>query len=631
MKRKKHKMSNLNGNQQIPEIQYPVNQINIASIRFTDNPLDEFQKLYFNQIWNGNQSLDLDVKEQLYKSSNTGLTVKPNVIPKSKRKTSTDKKIEILKCFEYEVPKLKSCNDESTPSTPIFNGPTERKTYKPSNVSNDRDLNRNSAQCILWEYRSGYVFFTGIWKTYQDVIAGKMGFPQYNDNQVNRLIHDTFKLELEYVTSNSTIEYGKHKTHIGEGMLSGVKRRKVAISPQNSRSVTNTNYNYDDSGFIKTLDYSKYKDFQWNKVPLDLRNSILQSFKNHLVSELGNKWEDVKDVTLDDFTKRVRGGYIKIQGTWLPMQIARMLCNWFCFPIRYLLVPIFGPKFPEDCENCYNEYHRPINLTTNRIQSPVTFVNRPVASSINNHTGHQRNMHNTDNKLFCIDNSLISFNSSNNNSQMKFIDNNSQMKFIDINSRQMFSTEAFQPIQQYVEINNSTSQRQRGINDTDFSNRLPPLKYVLNSKKESVSHNMYPVQNYERRSISNIMVPFPVNHQALPSFINNMEVPIVSNRLPYGCLIDTEIVPSSTNVRRAVSANGFQNYSQNPNNGENIQQSIIPQMHAPVYIQGNLAYPVVYMPASQIPTPNIRNNERPRSRGEAALPVKFNGNANNPP
>ncbi|ODV76632.1 DNA-binding domain of Mlu1-box binding protein MBP1, partial [Suhomyces tanzawaensis NRRL Y-17324] len=42
------------------------------------------------------------------------------------------------------------------------------------------------------------------------------------------------------------------------------------------------------------------------------------------------------------YIKRIRGGFLKIQGTWLPFNLCRVLARRFCYYIRYELIPIFG-------------------------------------------------------------------------------------------------------------------------------------------------------------------------------------------------------------------------------------------------------------------------------------------------
>lgn len=49
------------------------------------------------------------------------------------------------------------------------------------------------------------------------------------------------------------------------------------------------------------------------------------------------------------YIKRIRGGFLKIQGTWLPFNLCKVLARRFCYHIRYELVPIFGPDFPDYC------------------------------------------------------------------------------------------------------------------------------------------------------------------------------------------------------------------------------------------------------------------------------------------
>ncbi|KAH9169592.1 hypothetical protein EDB89DRAFT_2196979 [Lactarius sanguifluus] len=47
--------------------------------------------------------------------------------------------------------------------------------------------------------------------------------------------------------------------------------------------------------------------------------------------------------------RRVRGGYLKIQGTWMPYEVALRLSRRVAWPIRHDLVPLFGPTFPTTC------------------------------------------------------------------------------------------------------------------------------------------------------------------------------------------------------------------------------------------------------------------------------------------
>jgi len=47
--------------------------------------------------------------------------------------------------------------------------------------------------------------------------------------------------------------------------------------------------------------------------------------------------------------RRVRGGYLKIQGTWMPYEVALRLSRRVAYNIREDLIPLFGPTFPTTC------------------------------------------------------------------------------------------------------------------------------------------------------------------------------------------------------------------------------------------------------------------------------------------
>ncbi|KAH9818018.1 hypothetical protein DFH28DRAFT_1081063 [Melampsora americana] len=55
------------------------------------------------------------------------------------------------------------------------------------------------------------------------------------------------------------------------------------------------------------------------------------------------------DPTIAPYLRKVRGGYLKIQGTWLPFDTARTLARRVAWQVRYDLIPLFGPEFPDTC------------------------------------------------------------------------------------------------------------------------------------------------------------------------------------------------------------------------------------------------------------------------------------------
>ncbi|KAF7311832.1 HTH APSES-type domain-containing protein [Mycena indigotica] len=69
---------------------------------------------------------------------------------------------------------------------------------------------------------------------------------------------------------------------------------------------------------------------------------------------LGNSKADIVKMVdsqpeLARVIRRVRGGYLKIQGTWMPFEVALRLARRVAWNIREDLVPLFGPTFPSTC------------------------------------------------------------------------------------------------------------------------------------------------------------------------------------------------------------------------------------------------------------------------------------------
>ncbi|KAG2178413.1 hypothetical protein INT44_001565 [Umbelopsis vinacea] len=75
---------------------------------------------------------------------------------------------------------------------------------------------------------------------------------------------------------------------------------------------------------------------------------------------LGNSKADIVkmvDSNPDLKVKKIRGGFLKIQGTWIPYEFAYTLCRRTAWNVRKELVPIFGPRFPmEALDTSHPEY-----------------------------------------------------------------------------------------------------------------------------------------------------------------------------------------------------------------------------------------------------------------------------------
>ncbi|KAI7876305.1 transcription regulator HTH, apses-type DNA-binding domain-containing protein [Mucor mucedo] len=64
---------------------------------------------------------------------------------------------------------------------------------------------------------------------------------------------------------------------------------------------------------------------------------------------LGNSKSDIVkmvDSNPELGTRKIRGGFLRIQGTWIPYDYAHLLCKRTAWHIRKELVPIFGQQFP---------------------------------------------------------------------------------------------------------------------------------------------------------------------------------------------------------------------------------------------------------------------------------------------
>ncbi|GMG55975.1 unnamed protein product [Ambrosiozyma monospora] len=70
-------------------------------------------------------------------------------------------------------------------------------------------------------------------------------------------------------------------------------------------------------------------------------------------------------ILLEFEVRRVRGGFLKIQGTWIPYAIAKQLASKFCYKIRYALIPLFGEDFVHLCLKPYEKGFGLLRLKVN--------------------------------------------------------------------------------------------------------------------------------------------------------------------------------------------------------------------------------------------------------------------------
>ncbi|KIK42672.1 hypothetical protein CY34DRAFT_804653 [Suillus luteus UH-Slu-Lm8-n1] len=104
----------------------------------------------------------------------------------------------------------------------------------------------------------------------------------------------------------------------------------------------------DPRGYIPVYEYPL--NGQW--IMMDIDDGYI--LWTGIWKALGNSKADIVKMIdsqpdLAPVIRRVRGGYLKIQGTWMPYEVALRLSRRVAWPIREDLVPLFGPTFPSTC------------------------------------------------------------------------------------------------------------------------------------------------------------------------------------------------------------------------------------------------------------------------------------------
>ncbi|KIJ62972.1 hypothetical protein HYDPIDRAFT_93404 [Hydnomerulius pinastri MD-312] len=97
----------------------------------------------------------------------------------------------------------------------------------------------------------------------------------------------------------------------------------------------------DPRGYIPVYEYPL--NGQW--IMMDIDDGYI--LWTGIWKALGNSKADIVKMIdsqpdLAPVIRRVRGGYLKIQGTWMPYEVALRLSRRVAWPIRDDLVPLFG-------------------------------------------------------------------------------------------------------------------------------------------------------------------------------------------------------------------------------------------------------------------------------------------------
>lgn len=259
--------------------------------------------------------------------------------------------------------------------------------------TNQKMINPNNS--VIWTFEGGYVFLTGIWRLYQDVMKGLITIPRKNCPEEADAHQRTCAEEFDYVLSHTI--FNSYPSHLTKHQNSK-KRVHSPVSQREESTNDGSNPEKDDEDslpdileeFIKTFDQtkSKYTDLHWNALPSSLRHELFANFKQHLINKKNISPHFFTGFDMNQLIHRIRGGYIKIQGTWIPMEIAKQLCIKFCFPIRYFLVPIFGQDFPEQCHAWFMENQYKMELTRTNIPVNHEIPNNDISNYKKSRASH---------------------------------------------------------------------------------------------------------------------------------------------------------------------------------------------------------------------------------------------------
>lgn len=279
--------------------------------------------------------------------------------------------------------------------------------FRQDNELNTKKHLINPNNIVIWSKDFQFVFISGIWKLYQDVMNGLININRSNYNRKNQMdqavCYDEFKLVFYNLLGNSNfLEKDNELTNFSNINLNinrtrtnsnGKLKTKGKFSKPSScasnNSQTNPNFN------------TKYHEFNWNSLHENIQNEVVVSFKQYLFETNQCSLETINNIIDTKMVQKVKGGFIKLQGTWLPIEISRVLCIFFAYPIRYLLIPIFGPKFPKDCEDWFQYRGHVFTISNSKIHRPIHVneikqvnVNDPQKSVSANTINHKTNHNN---------------------------------------------------------------------------------------------------------------------------------------------------------------------------------------------------------------------------------------------
>ncbi|AEY95990.1 FADL227Cp [Eremothecium gossypii FDAG1] len=382
------------------QVNYPCTALERAGrVELTGHAVDDYQRCFFLQLGRqeGGGLLEranraMSVRTASYRT-NSAVQFYDVGAPDAARlagAAGARKERRTLECFEYQIPDITQGGEAGDgrgwdglaveagsvikvleprgAAAPDISFLTKNQQFKLHKMHYSEQAGHviNPNNVILWDYKTGYVFFTGIWRLYQDVMRGMCNLPRVGtrgeeENSQQRQ-WQCYK-ELEYSLKACLYEpYGsKVRPEAGHRRqrLSSSRTPHTSASNCSSASINTHTSSAVASG-------SSYTDVHWNQVDPAWKQRLCRLYQQEKNLDFTPEFQDCY--------KRIRGGYIKIQGTWLPMEICKRLCIRFCFPIRYFLVPIFGEGFLQECHNWYFTHRLKQDLCSSTLSPPIADV-----------------------------------------------------------------------------------------------------------------------------------------------------------------------------------------------------------------------------------------------------------------
>ncbi|KAG8932811.1 hypothetical protein FRC02_000495 [Tulasnella sp. 418] len=133
-------------------------------------------------------------------------------------------------------------------------------------------------------------------------------------------------------------------------LQSSPQQARYVPYPSDNHTVTRGRYitSNDPRGYVPVYEY--LVNNQWIMMDMDdgyiLWTSICKAL-GKTKAELVKMFEHQQDLIPQ--LRKVKGGFLKIQGTWIPHEAAVTMARKIAWPIRNDLVPFFGPDFPDTC------------------------------------------------------------------------------------------------------------------------------------------------------------------------------------------------------------------------------------------------------------------------------------------